>query len=169
MSLSNAQEAFVIIRIGIDVGGVIIDRIKNDGADTSFIDGDFMRTTAVEGAFETIRMIVRRLGAENVFIISKCGPAIQEKTLLWLTGQQFYKSTGFLAENIHFCLKRPEKGPIAAGLGLTHFIDDRADVLEFMTEVPIRYLFGPQDEPYAGSVAMTPVLTWQDVLKQLML
>lgn len=155
------------VRVGIDVGGVIIDSRKNDGTDTSFIDGDFMRTTAVDGSFETIKVIIECFGAENVFIISKCGPAIQEKTLSWLKGRQFYESTGFLIENIRFCLKRPEKAPIATDLGLTHFIDDRADVLRFMASVPVRYLFGPQDNAYVGNDALTQVLTWQDVLREL--
>jgi hypothetical protein len=42
---------------------------------------------------------------------------------------------------VHFCRTRPEKGPIAADLGLTHFVDDNPEVLGFLTTVAHRYLF----------------------------
>ena len=44
-----------------------------------------------------------------------------------------------------FCLKRPEKAIHCRELGITHFIDDRTDVLAAMIGVvPLLYLFGPQ-------------------------
>lgn len=155
-------------RIGIDVGGVIIDK-ANDGTDTSFIDGDFAKTTAVPGTFGAIAAIVTRFGAENVFIISKCGTAIQQKTLIWLGDKErgFYTQTGFLPQNIRFCKKRNQKAGIAQRLGITCFIDDREDVLGYMDGiVPLRCLFGPQKEPVTLT-GLTLTATWSDVLDAL--
>ena len=70
--------------IGIDIGGVIIDRI-NDNTDTSFFGDNYLRTTLVPGALETIR---RLLVFENddflrtAHLISKCGQRVEEKNMV---------------------------------------------------------------------------------------
>ncbi len=47
-------------------------------------------------------------------------------------------------------------------LGITHFIDDRADVLEPMADiVPNRYLFGPQRGRIPAG--MRHAMTWREV------
>lgn len=69
------------IGIGIDVGGVIIDSINNDNRDTTFLGDNFLRTTAVPGAFDAVKTLVQNFGTKNIFIVSKCGPVIQEKTV----------------------------------------------------------------------------------------
>lgn len=157
------------VRIGLDVGGVIIDRIKNDNTDTSFRSDNFLRTTAVPGAFEAIRAITSAFGPQNVFIISKVKS--DAKTRLWLGHNSFYERTRFRPENLRFCRERYEKGPIADSLPggpLTHFADDRADVLRHMPHVGTRYLFGPQEQPELVSTdGLVPVLTWATVLQHL--
>lgn len=157
------------VRIGVDVGGVIIDRIKNDNTDTSFRSDNFLRTTAVPGAFEAIRAMTNAFGSENVFIISKV--KTDTKTRLWLGHHSFYERARFRPENLRFCRERYEKGPIADSLPggpLTHFVDDRADVLHDMPHVGTRYLFGPQDQPeLAPTHDLVPVLTWAAVLRHL--
>lgn len=53
---------------------------------------------------------------------------------------------------VRFCRERPQKAPICAELGITHFIDDRADVLEPMCGIVAnRFLFGPQRAPAVAS------------------
>jgi hypothetical protein len=47
--------------LGVDVGGVIVDRIRADGSDTSFFSDRFLETPAVAGAFDTLA----RLGRER--------------------------------------------------------------------------------------------------------
>jgi hypothetical protein len=159
----------VPIKIGLDVGGVLTDSLANDSTDTSFRGDNFMLTSAVPGSFDAARELVYRFGAENVFIISKCGDEIERKTRLWLGGKRFYTQTGFLVGNLNFCRSRPEKAPIAARLGLTDFVDDRADVLFHMRGiVERRYLFGPQPGPATESgLIITP--TWRDVLHEVSL
>lgn len=157
------------VRIGLDVGGVIIDRIKNDGTDTSFKSDNFLLTTAVPGAFAAVKLMVEAYGAKNVFIISKVKSDV--KTRMWLSYNQFYRKTGFSADNVHFCRERHEKALIAERLPggpLTHFVDDRADVLHHMSNVRTRYLFGEQDRIWlVRTEAFVPVLTWPMVLSDL--
>lgn len=156
-------------RVGLDVGGVLTDSLANDGTDTSFRGDNFMLTSAVEGSFEAVATLVRTYGAENVFIISKCGEVIERKTRLWLGGKKFYTLTGFLVSNLHFCRSRPDKAPIAARLGLDDFIDDHTEVLFHMRNiVERRYLFGLQAEPpTVDDLIITP--TWRDVLDEIKL
>ena len=158
----------MIRRIGIDVGGVIIDSLTNDNTDTSFCRGDFLRTTAVIDSFTAIRQIVSRYGSENVFIVSKCGAVIENKTRLWLNHTGFYAQTGFCSENLHFCLNRAGKAPIAQRLGLTDFIDDKEEVLGYMQGiVDRRYLFGPQHHPLKNPSDLIVVANWAAVLSEL--
>jgi hypothetical protein len=49
---------------------VIIDRIKNDGTDTSFKSNNLLLTSAVPKAFEAVKLMTA-YGAENVFIIPR--------------------------------------------------------------------------------------------------
>lgn len=152
-------------KVGLDVGGVLTDSQKNDGTDTSFRTDNFMKTSSVPGALEAVATLVRWYGAENIFIISKCGEVIEYKTRLWLAGNGFFSQTGFQESNLNFCLHRADKAPIAARLGLTDFVDDRADVLAYMDGiVDLRYLFGPQAElSQTTGLIVTP--TWSDTLR----
>jgi hypothetical protein len=125
-----------------------------------------MATTAVKGAFDSVKVLVDTFGSENIFIISKCGKVIENKTRLWLVGKRFYDHTGFDPVNLFFCLTRAEKAPIAKRLGLTDYVDDHADVLGYMEGiVRLRYLFGPQperrDTKAAGLIARE---TWREML-----
>ncbi len=133
--------------LGIDIGGVIIDRIANDDTDTSFFTDNYLRTTPVLGAFEAIaRLISERFGRRNVHLISKAGEKVQAKTLHWFEHHRFFEQTGVLPENVHFCLTREEKAPLCKDLGVTHFVDDKLEVHSYLFDfVMFRYLFMPSE------------------------
>jgi hypothetical protein len=143
-------------RLGIDIGRVIID--SPPGADTAFFHGDHatvLRTPFVPGAFD----VIPRLVDGQAWLISKCGPRIQQRSLAWLHHHDFFHRTGIPATNIRFCLRRPDKAIHCADLAITHFIDDKPDVHTALRDVvPHRYLFGPQPSVPAGLIH-TP--TWQ--------
>lgn len=132
------------IRIGIDVGGVIIDAKANDGTDTDLRGERFMEAAPVQGAIEGMHWLVNKFGRPNVVIISKCGENMQQRTLQWFAGNHIYSTTGFDPANMHFCRQRQQKAGIATRLGLTDFVDDRLDVLRYMQESSVkrRFLFG---------------------------
>lgn len=133
-------------KLGIDIGKVIIDGARNDGTDTAFFSDNFLRTSALPGAFEAIGNLVSRFGSEHVYLVSKCGVPIQEKSLAWLTHHKFFEQTGMQPNNYRFCRRRAEKAGICRALGITHFIDDRAEILVSMQGIVThRYVFNPTD------------------------
>jgi hypothetical protein len=63
---------------------------------------------------------------------------------------------------------RREKADHARALGLTHFIDDRLDVLGHLEGlVPHRFLFGPQRQPYTTGPTLAHVPDWDALLAAL--
>jgi hypothetical protein len=141
--------------LGIDIGRVII---HGDGPDTSFVgagtNDEALRAPAMDGALEAIRRLTLRVGGHRVFLVSKCGPKVERRSLLWLEHHDFYGATGVPRENVRFCRDRAHKAPIARKLGVSLFVDDRIDVLVAMEGVvPHRFLFGAATSPRPGIVA----------------
>lgn len=134
-------------RLGIDIGRVIISPVDVSGRDTQFLNGsetEAMQTPPSPGAFEAIRELSDAC-AGNVWIVSKCGPKIEARSRRWLLHHDFYARAGVDPARLCFCRARKDKAVHAAKLRLTHFIDDRVDVLGHLTGlVRHRYLFGPQ-------------------------
>lgn len=157
------------MKLGIDVGRVLISAGNESRPDTSFIGGtleDAMATPPFEGMFEVVPALVRRFDGQ-VWIVSKCGKRIQERTLQWFEHHHFFERTGINSRNVRFCLQRPDKAVHCRELGITHFIDDRIDVLQAMVGiVQNRYLFGPQR--VSTAVGMQHLVTWNDVSRELL-
>jgi hypothetical protein len=126
--------------LGIDVGGVLVDRVA-EGSDTSFFGANPMATPAVPGAFDAVAKLCSEDFGYRVHIVSKAGPKIAGLTREWLGRTGFFEQTGVSPSNVWFVRKRIDKAPICARLGITHFVDDRLDVLEHLTTVEHRYLF----------------------------
>lgn len=155
--------------IGIDIGRVIIGAVGSDGrVDTSFLSGGeehAMRTPPSPGAFETIRALVAQ-NEGRVWLVSKCGKRIEDRSRRWLEHQDFFAKTGVSQDNLRFCKRRPDKAGHARDLALTHFIDDRVDVHRHLVDiVPNLYLFGVQDQPAPDW--LTHVHDWDDVARLL--
>jgi hypothetical protein len=157
--------------IGIDVGGVIIDR-ANDNTAQSFLGSNFLQAAAVPGAFDAIRRLFMERFGPHVYLVSRCGLSIQEKTSLWLQHHDFYAQTGVAPRNVMYCLERHQKAEICRRLGITYFIDDRLEVLSYLTMVPYRFLFRPRQkeiQPYEHILDRVRVVTeWQQVLDKLL-
>ncbi len=79
------------------------------------------------------RDLVKRLGADNVFIISKAGPRMAKLSKTWLLNvMELEAITGFNPNNIQLCssVSGPRgKGSIARNLQITHMIDDQDEAL----------------------------------------
>ena len=150
-------------RLGIDIGRVII---SGEGADTSFLDGDeaaALVAPAVTGAFAAIAELWRRFDGQ-VWLVSKAGTRIQGRTRQWLDAHDFHAATGLPRDRLRFCRQRREKADHALDLELTHFIDDRFDVLQYLEGiVPHRFLFGPQRRSYPPQSTLICVRDWKAV------
>jgi len=161
-STTDKREA-TMKKLGIDIGRVLIAPDAPDGkADTSFIGGSLeaaLATPPYEGVFEAVPVLVE-LFKGQVWLVSKAGPRVQDKTRHWLRHHAFFERTGIAPDGLRFCLERPQKAQHCRELAITHFIDDRLDVLMHLEGVvPSRFLFGPQRK-VQSSPGVTPILSW---------
>lgn len=149
--------------LGVDIGRVIIHgdgflcglgaQLRAGGS-----DDDAMAAPAMDGAIESLFRLTNLFGPSRVWIVSKCGPRIQQRSRLWLARHRFFERTGIPREHLRFCRERNEKAPICLELGVDVFVDDRLDVLVPMAGiVEHRFLFGASSSPDRGVVA---VPTW---------
>jgi hypothetical protein len=142
--------------LGVDIGRVIIE---GDGPDTNFLRGseaEAMRAPSMAGAFEALKRLCQ-LFEKRVWLVSKCGPKVQDRTRKWLDRHRFFQETGIPYGQLRFCRDRKEKAPICAELGVGLFVDDRLDVLDAMAGVvPFRFQFGAVEAP----VGIVAVRTW---------
>jgi len=135
--------------LGVDIGGVIINR-QNDRADTSFFGDNFLLTPEEPDALSSLRLLNAEVGGEpftHIYTISKCGETVQEKSHKWLDAHKFDIFAGITTNRRLFCRKRFEKAAIAEKFAVTHFVDDRLDVLNHMIGiVPYLYLYNPNEQ-----------------------
>jgi hypothetical protein len=148
--------------LGIDIGRVIMCPVHDDGQpDTSFLtadDASALETPAAPGMFEVVPRLVDVFGG-RVWLVSKAGARIEALTRRWFARNAFFARTGMREDQARFCRRREDKRGHAAELGLTHFIDDRTDVLGHLRGlVPRLGLFGVQGEPPPDWVV--PIADW---------
>ena len=152
-------------RLGVDIGRVIISAAGSDDEDTSFLraTGDaVLKTPPSEGVFEVLPRLVQHFDGE-VWLVSKAREGMQAKTNRWLAHHRFFERTGVPPINLRYCLERSEKASQCAELHITHFIDDRIDVITSLEGVVTRrYLFGPQARDLVLPRGVTWVKTWYD-------
>lgn len=152
-------------RLGIDIGRVIINGPAHPaGGDTAFFTGDedtMLATPEMPGAIQAIARLVGYFQGK-VWLISKCGPRIQDRTERWLDGHDFYQRTGLPPSHVRFCRTRTDKRRHCEQLKLTHFVDDHPEVhAAIRGAVTYQYFFGPQRTPVPSYGIHTP--TWPDV------
>jgi hypothetical protein len=154
-------------KLGVDIGGVIIGR-KDNGTDTSLSSTYGLHTTAIPGAFDALRALVEQKFGNEVYLVSRCAAEIEKEILHWLEHHGFFDRTGVLRDHVRFCRERHEKAGICEQLGITHFVDDRLEVLSHLKTVPTRYLFRPNDTevfPYTSfRTQVLQVNSWQEIL-----
>jgi hypothetical protein len=152
--------------LGVDLGGVTMSREKNEA-------GIYPR---ILGSFEALSKLRDRFKG-NLVIVSRVNDKEQAQGILEsLSSQGFFSFTGISLAAIHFCLKREEKAPICSRLGVTHFIDDRLEVLYHLHQAGIKnlHLFQGRKEEYSvepyNSILdeVARVESWQEVMDKLL-
>jgi len=143
-------------RLGIDIGRVLMCPAAEDGRpDTSFLEADersALQVPPTPHMFEVVPRLVT-LFEGRVWLVSKAGARIERLTRRWLEHPRFFERTGMRPDRLRFCRQRQDKRQHAIALGLTHFIDDRCDVLAHLRGVvPHLFLFGVQTEAIADWV-----------------
>ena len=154
-------------RLGIDIGRVIIDGPSHPaGGDTAFFSGDeatMLATPEMPGCVPAIARLAELFGG-RVWLVSKCGPRVQGRTLRWLDAHDVYARAGLPRDHVRFCRARPEKRAYCETLGLTHFVDDHPEVhAAIRGAVDFQVFFGPQSRPVPAYGARAP--TWPDAVR----
>jgi hypothetical protein len=119
--------------LGIDLGWTIVGN-----RDT----GD--RYELAHNAFEVIKAIKPYFN--DVYIISKVNSEQKERSLKWIKDVDFFNSTGISPNNLYYCFERRDKAIFVRGLGITHFIDDKAEVLSHLDKDVAKVLFNPNED-----------------------
>ena len=106
------------IVLGIDLGGTI--HHKNDKKET----------VPMPGSFEVINKLRQKVKA--VYIVSRVTDEQSYRAYKWFQKFNFFEETGLTPNKVHFCYERRDKAPICQRLGVSHFIDDRPEVMSHM-------------------------------------
>lgn len=151
--------------LGIDIGGVLAPMAGPDSE--GFFGPAWLDTPEVPDALEVIARLNSNLFEGRIAIVSKASRTIASRSRNWLHGIDFFTRTGVDPTNVYFVEERPDKAPVCQSLGVTHFIDDRLDVLLHLTSVDHRYLFvGASDattQPDVPDGSIQLVTSWQEV------
>ncbi len=127
------------------------------------------RARPFRGALDTLR-VLKESRFPKIYIVSKINMdgVIEPKARQWLKRYGFDEVVP--PKHVYFCAERHEKAPICKKLGITHFIDDRLEVLSYMVGiVPHLFLFRPwaeEDKPFQYLVTegkVTVVRSWREV------
>lgn len=115
--------------LGVDIGRVISGDDTDSGGGSVFSD-EWRTTPFIPGAVESLtRLNAASAFTGRIYLISKAGPKIEERTRAWLHEQRFFDRTGIPADHLFIVRERSDKAPICRRLGVTHVVDDRISVL----------------------------------------
>jgi hypothetical protein len=146
----------------------VIIQPADDDEDTSFFGANYLRTPEVPDAFDALATLRETVFGDAVWIVSKCGETTERRTREWLAEHDFHRRTGIPTDRLRFCRERADKAPIAADLELTHFVDDRLEVLGYLTTVSHRFLFHPYEPEIAAHAEHLPAVrrveSWPELL-----
>ncbi len=112
-----------------------------DCGDTIF---HYITGVPVAGAIDSLTRIAKSGRFDEIHLVSKVDRFSEYfyRFTLWRIG--FWRRTGIPRTNIIFCRRYADKAPICERLGVTHFVDDRLEVLTALGAVPYRYAFKPR-------------------------
>ena len=157
--------------LGVDIGNVIINNRLNDPEVNKVDEVVYAAFPPSEGVFDSLKTLNDYFNGE-VYLLSKCTEWAQEQILLWLKAYDFYTKTGVKEENVYFVRQRHEKDGVCRKLGITHFVDDRLEVLSHMVEsTPNLILFQPDEAEVKEFEQFLPKVTiasdWIEVVQRI--
>lgn len=159
------------MRIGLDFGGVVVPLAHRraggqdaTGEDTTI---DARGQTTHPGALAGIATLVTR-SSGNLWIVSKAGQRMEQRTRAWLDAWDVYDVTGLPRDRVYFCRTRQAKQPICEELAITHFVDDRVHLMQILRgTVPHLYRFAPEEDRHFTPTWATHVSNWPELVESL--
>jgi len=174
--LRDKNESFITFMktkkiLGVDIGNVIINHRLMDKENRDDWQEKYLSSPPVDNVFDSLRILNTEIFNGNVFLVSKCREEAEQLIKLWFKKHDFYSQTGIKPENTYFVRERKEKDIVCRKLGITHFIDDRLEVLSHMVgSTPNLYLFQPDPLEVEEFKKFLPrvimVDSWDEVLKK---
>ena len=157
--------------LGVDIGNVIINHRLSDPNDKTLHEERYSTIPSTEGVFGALNKL-NVIFDGNVYLISKCTEWAEKKILAWLDDNGFYPKTGINSKNIFFVRERHEKDAVCRKLGITHFVDDRLEVLSHMVEsTPNLFLYQPDKDEVNEFEEFLPKVTivnsWKEITDNL--
>lgn len=154
-------------KIGIDINGVLANNKR-----AHIKTHDYSVFSVMEDAIDIVREIVNLHGAENVYIISRVkSHQLSFITGIWMETHNFLRETNVLLDNVYICSLLRDKAKIAKKLRLTHFIDNRPEVLNHFPKNIVIIAFQPEDKEmkkYPNVLSRAKVAnSWKEVGKYL--
>lgn len=117
--------------VGFDIGGTI----------TQATFGSNVKEPWPE-SFRVIKRILLEI-SPLAYIVSRVNEEQKTRAINWLYDNDVYAKTGLLKDNVFWCKERHEKGPIVQTLGITHFIDDRPEVMKYLPLDTVKIMINP--------------------------
>ena len=141
--------------LAVDIGGVI--------KDSGYLTG------VVPKSMESLKNLKAAGIFENIYLISQCWTPLRKLAFWWLTRHNFWDITGISLEDVRFCNWGSTKAWHAEDLGITHFVDDRPDLLVMMqSSVSHCFLFGGSYRSNGLPKRLTHVSDWDELYQELM-
>lgn len=117
----------------------------------------------VEGALASLKRISESNRFDKIYIVSRAGIINRLWFPFRLSNLNFWTYTGIPERNLYFCWRNKDKAAICSRLGITHFVDDRLDVLNHLRNVvPNLYALNAAAQPM-GSQEITTVQNWGEL------
>lgn len=161
--------------VAIDVGGVICKRAPLGSNEDTLLGENWKHVQPQEGCVEAVALLVKTLGVDNVFILSKASDVMSKRTRAWLDYIGFFRSTGLPSAQVHFVLKREDKAILCQQMKIDCMIDDHIDVLTpFLRNCILSklVLFDPdpshQNNAHSYHPSVYIALSWPDVTSLLL-
>ncbi|CAE7501080.1 invs [Symbiodinium sp. KB8] len=129
-------------RIGIDIGGVLTR--QGDRTYMGPLD-EWDTTWEADGALDAVGKIAQVFGPSNTFLVSKVSPgkSMHRRMEQWLhETMDFCEVTGVPKDNIVFVSAvsgTQGKGVVCERLGISHFVDDKIEVLKSVFEDELKH------------------------------
>ena len=156
-------------RLGTDIGGVLAAH-----ATLEFLEqpGRHLAVPEIEGSFNAIRQLREERFGDETYVISTCNEDIEVRSREWLAHTSFVERTGVGWGNIIYCRTFAEKAQIAGRLGLTHFVDDRLEVMVGFNNGEKLYLFQPDEQksaPFSQHAnKVQEVWSWREIIADIL-
>jgi hypothetical protein len=157
--------------LGVDIGNVIINNRFNDLK--SLDEAGYAALPVQEGSCEGLKKLNEYFNG-NVYLISKCTVWAELQMSRWLKNHDFFNATGIKEEHVYSVRERIEKDAICRKLGITHFIDDRLEVLGHLVESTQHlFLFEPDKDEvkkYEKFLSrVTVVNNWEELVNKIII